>query len=44
MIERLLPRYTVVYDRPRASDIVNDHSDVQEAGDIEAVHAPTRRS
>lgn len=39
VVERLVPHFTVVYDRPRASDIVNDHSEVREMGDIEAVQA-----
>ena len=30
-------QYTIVYNRPRESDIVGDHSEVRELGDIEAV-------
>ena len=37
VIGRLRDRYQVVYNRPRAADIVNDHQSVREAGDIEAV-------
>lgn len=37
VIGRLGSRYQVVYSRPRASDIVNDHQSVREAGDIAAV-------
>jgi hypothetical protein len=37
VIGMLRSRYQVVYSRPRASDIVNDHQAVREMGDIEAV-------
>ena len=37
VIARLVERYTVVYDRPRESDIVGDHAAARELGDIEAV-------
>jgi hypothetical protein len=37
LIRELTPRYTVIYNRPRARDIVADHADVREPGDIEAV-------
>lgn len=37
VIERLRSRYQVVYNRPRATDIVNDHQEIREAGEIEAV-------
>jgi hypothetical protein len=37
VIGRLRTRYQVVYSRPRATDIVNDHQAVREIGDIEAV-------
>jgi hypothetical protein len=33
----LVDRYTVIYDRPRAVDIVNDHAEVREPGDLEAL-------
>jgi hypothetical protein len=39
VIGMLRTRYQVVYDRPRVSDIVNDHQAIREAGDIEAVRA-----
>lgn len=37
VIGRLRDHYQVIYSRPRAADIVNDHQSVREAGDIEAV-------
>jgi hypothetical protein len=37
MIGRLRSRYQVVYNRPRSVDIVNDHQEIREPGDIEAV-------
>jgi len=37
VLDLLRDRYQVVYSRPRADDIVNDHQDVRETGDIEAV-------
>jgi hypothetical protein len=37
LIGKLRSRYQVIYNRPRATDIVNDHQVVREAGDIEAV-------
>jgi hypothetical protein len=37
LIGRLRTRYQVIYVRPRASDIVNDHQTIMEQGDIEAV-------
>lgn len=37
LIGKLRGRYQVVYNRPRAADIVNDHQAIREAGDIEAV-------
>ena len=37
IIGRLSKKYTVVYNRPRESDIVGDHSELRELGDIEAV-------
>lgn len=37
MIGKLRERYQVVYVRPRASDIVNDHQKIHESGDIDAV-------
>jgi hypothetical protein len=39
LVERLRSRYQVVYDRPRAVDMVADHQEVREPGDIEAVKA-----
>lgn len=39
LVERLTARYTVVYNRPRESDIVGDHDELREPGDIEAVAA-----
>jgi hypothetical protein len=36
-IRRLNARYQVIYVRPRAADIVNDHQRIHEQGDIEAV-------
>ena len=38
LIGMLRTRYQVVYNRPRAEDIVNDHQAIREAGDIEAVN------
>jgi hypothetical protein len=37
LIGALRTRYQVVYNRPRAVDIVNDHQTIRETGDIEAV-------
>jgi hypothetical protein len=37
LIGALRTRYQVVYNRPRAVDIVNDHQTIRENGDIEAV-------
>lgn len=37
IIARLRTRYQVIYVRPRAADIVNDHQTIHEIGDIEAV-------
>lgn len=37
LVGELTPRYTVIYNRPRARDIVVDHAEVREFGDIEAV-------
>jgi hypothetical protein len=37
VVGRLSREFTVVYDRPRAIDIVGDHSELREMGDIEAV-------
>jgi hypothetical protein len=37
LIGMLRARYQVVYNRPRALDIVNDHQTIRETGDIEAV-------
>jgi hypothetical protein len=37
LVGRLRERYQVVYNRPRAADIVNDHQEVIEPGDIEEV-------
>ncbi len=37
LIGALRTRYQVVYNRPRAVDIVNDHQAIRETGDIEAV-------
>jgi hypothetical protein len=37
IIGRLSKQYTIVYNRPRESDIVGDHSELRELGDIEAV-------
>ena len=37
LIDRLRTRYQVVYVRPRAADIVNDHQTIGNPGDIEAV-------
>ena len=37
LVGRLRTRYQVVYNRPRAADIVNDHQSIHELGDIEAV-------
>ncbi len=39
LIGRLRERYQVIYDRPRAADIVNDHQSIREIGDIEAIRA-----
>lgn len=37
LIDELRPRYQVVYNRPRAADIVNDHQAIRETGDLEAI-------
>jgi hypothetical protein len=37
LIEILRNRYQVIYNRPRASDIVTDHQTIHETGDIEGV-------
>jgi hypothetical protein len=37
VIGKLRERYQVIYNRPRASDIVNDHQKILESGDIDAV-------
>ncbi len=37
LVGRLRERYQVVYNRPRASDIVNDHQAIREIGDLEAL-------
>jgi hypothetical protein len=37
VIGKLRTRYQVIYVRPRAADIVNDHQAIHESGDIEAV-------
>jgi hypothetical protein len=37
LLHELTPRFTVVYNRPRAADIVTDHAEIRELGDIEAV-------
>jgi hypothetical protein len=37
LIGKLRAHYQVVYNRPRAMDIVNDHQAIRETGDIEAV-------
>ena len=37
LVGRLRTRYQVVYNRPRAADIVNDHQPIHEPGDLEAV-------
>ena len=37
LIGRLRTRYQVIYVRPRATDIVNDHQAIGDPGDIEAV-------
>ena len=37
IVGRLSKQYTVVYNRPRESDIVGDHAELRELGDIEAV-------
>jgi hypothetical protein len=37
LIGMLRHRYQVIYSRPRASDIANDHQTIHEIGDIEAV-------
>ena len=39
LIGKLRTRCQVVYNRPRAADIVNDHQAIRELGDIEAVKA-----
>ena len=37
VVELLRGRYTVIYDRPRADDIVGDHEPIREIGDFEAL-------
>jgi hypothetical protein len=37
LIAKLRPRYQVIYNRPRAADIVTDHQEIREPGDIAAV-------
>ena len=37
LVGRLRTRYQVVYNRPRATDIVNDHQAIRETGDLEAL-------
>jgi len=37
LIGMLRDRYQVIYNRPRASDVVTDHQRIHEIGDIEAV-------
>jgi hypothetical protein len=37
VVGRLRTKYTVVYCRPRAADIVPDHQRIREPGDIEAI-------
>lgn len=37
VIGRLRTRYQVIYNRPRANDIVPDHQAIREPGDLEAV-------
>lgn len=37
LIDKLRRRYQVIYVRPRANDIVNDHQAIHEIGDIDAV-------
>jgi hypothetical protein len=37
VIGKLRERYQVIYNRPRASDIVNDHQKIRESGDIDAI-------
>jgi hypothetical protein len=39
VVRRLRERYQIVYDRPRAVDIVNDHQQVRETGDLQALKA-----
>ncbi len=37
LVGQLRTRYTVIYDRPRGSDIVEDGSEIREFGDIDVV-------
>jgi hypothetical protein len=37
VIGKLRTRYQVIYNRPRAADIINDHQEIREVGDIDAV-------
>jgi hypothetical protein len=37
LLRELTPCFTVVYNRPRASDIVPDHAEIRELGDLDAV-------
>src|ERR1035437_2726141 len=37
VIGKLRTRYQVIYNRPRAADINNDHQEIREVGDIDAV-------
>jgi hypothetical protein len=39
VVDLLTDEHTVIYDRPRASDIVTDHADHREPGDIDALLA-----
>jgi hypothetical protein len=37
VVKLLADRYTVIYNRPRADDIVGDHDPIREVGDVEAL-------
>jgi hypothetical protein len=39
LVGKLRTRYTVVYNRPGASDIVGDHATIRDPGDVAAVEA-----
>jgi hypothetical protein len=39
LVAKLRTRYTVIYNRPKSDDIVNDHSEIRDLGDIAAVTA-----